>query len=1035
MSFPKPPFQITNPLIHEAKEYNTVTAKTFVSRCTFDANLYSEPLSCKLTCIFICEISLSFLILCVSLLLLVMNLMWDFDCVSVEDRNKFCHHYRIAYARMKQLLSSRNSQRKRVAGFLGIPEERLKMEAPPVHMPHAKLSILRMIQVWIFSETLVECSPAVKAAPPDGSFTIEMDKGNKFKLLDFHLEQVLIKERHKYTIASFNRCEQGGSFIVYDPFDFDEFINEFERKLLSYILEKDISLAWCSSDSEVVLYIRETCEDQVSFLKRFEHVANYQESYLLADPRKGDTKRGLFERRCGAWEVKLIKKAAARKRLNSSSEVFRRCHFTGATSRDNFFRSLGTDAAAAANFKASICWEFLSRKTGKKPKKKKNNDFNPSFTITQRGDCKEISKQDLTDLLGTSDFMCAIRGKTSSQAIIFHKAPSTPFPYNGKDKEKMMSLRVSETSSWNYPPFADAPEGFRLLSVLASGRRRGNHFISLSSPSEGADESETTIDFALKKAETSVSTRWKRFGTSSQVYVAENSVPASATSAGHPLFACCSNALEVNGGRMRVEGLTILPRDPLFLVLAAVSFGVESCVVPMGGDVDWKTKALVQWLSEQWAKFGVPMDKTVETGQNRPEVASDDEFNGGANTTLKARKKEAERKIKAAFGFNSSCIQMEEELICFPDRVKALCSLLEGIDGNGNAAWDSLIEKSLTHDNLRRWKLEYKTERSTGNTVPSNRLAPATSTHKASEEKKDSERHSSVPLKQSARGAQSNGKKASVKKNEPKIILARDDGVGIQNESQNNGKKTKKKNASEPTISAPADRVELPQEISATGDGTSGKTDSKFLQGRIVRTFSKKVVETTRLLFDPDQAKCDQSKSDNLVSSNILACLVQIYFASSREAELHVSEHDKLKSTVELNSSSWEILEFVYKNGNSRFQAKFVNDTIPMIPVTGRGKNNVPKWMKKNKRPICRVDALACIPPNVKSRKFKEMFETQTTDGKAILFPTIEMALCMETAFYLELQFASATKSSVLHWYDHPFPHLLSLLLNQFGST
>jgi len=170
--------------------------------------------------------------------------------------------------------------------------------------------------------------------------------------------------------------------------------------------------------------------------------------------------------------------------------------------------------------------------------------------------------------------------------------------------------------------------------------------------------------------------------------------------------------------------------------------------------------------------------------------------------------------------------------------------------------------------------------------------------------------------------------------------------------------------------------------------------------------------------------------SESLIPLAKFAC-----FASSREAERHVSEHDKLKSTVKLNSSSWEILEFVYKNGNSWFQAKFVNDTIPMSPLTGRGKNHVPKWMKKHKRPIRRVDALACIPPNVKSRKFKEMFETQTTDGKAMLSPMIKIALCMEAAFCLELQFASATKSSILHWYNYPFPHLLSLLLHQFGST
>ena len=47
-----------NPLCHDAREFNTMTSKTFTSRSYFDNNLFSEPMA-------------------------VMNLLWEYDKIPL----------------------------------------------------------------------------------------------------------------------------------------------------------------------------------------------------------------------------------------------------------------------------------------------------------------------------------------------------------------------------------------------------------------------------------------------------------------------------------------------------------------------------------------------------------------------------------------------------------------------------------------------------------------------------------------------------------------------------------------------------------------------------------------------------------------------------------------------------------------------------------------------------------------------------------------------------------------------------------------
>ena len=138
----------------------------------------------------------------------------------------------------------------------------------------------------------------------------------------------------------------------------------------------------------------------------------------------------------------------------------------------------------------------------------------------------------------------------------------------------------------------DIPEGARLLSVLASSRRN-QHSVILCDDNDGDNKGngagdKNFVEVSLDRKETKLSERWKRFGTNRKVYVPVNCVPAFAQPLGgaSELFACCANTLEVSGGGLRVECLTILPPGRLFVLLAFLTFGMQPFSLPLDDDID-----------------------------------------------------------------------------------------------------------------------------------------------------------------------------------------------------------------------------------------------------------------------------------------------------------------------------------------------------------------------------------------------------------------------------------------------------------------
>lgn len=686
MSFPKSPFQISNPLFHDPSQFNEITSESYVSKCHFDSNLYSEPMA-------------------------IMNALWDYH--MAPSKIKWSLQYRIAIARMRQLVASRNSLRKRVADYFGINEELLVVESPPAHMPHAKVAMLRLLQVWVFSDTLIECSPPKIHIEANGAVALSLQKGKSQKIDGHHLDQVLKKERHPYELQTIADLDQSGHFAVDSLFELKSFMPVFQTRLVSYMIETRIDLACCYNEEDFFLLLNDFQRDGDvlhMLLRLLDGEAEKSTIYASSDPNM--KRRGVFERKCGTWQI--LEDSVPGPSPNATQKQFQKWHLSHL--QGNYFDLIDqmNDALNAGDIKAVMFCYFPLVKGKKKKKKQTAGSANQSFSFASRGQCQAVSKFDLQDLFGTSEISSITRGDNDTK-IRFLPLSNRPIPFKGAGKELLATSHVTEISSWNRPLFQDIPEGARLLSVLVSGQRRGGQRLRFS---KGGNNAEDTLDITLVKEQTDITRRWIRFGTDSPVFVQQDTVPASATCSA-TLFACSSNALEIKGGTLKVEGLTLLPTNPLFLLLSLLSFGLQPNVAmtwgQLGGNSDGrendkkKARNAISWLK------GYKASNAYASDPHPSEV------------------NERER-IDMAIAFHNSCAEMGEALTCFPDKIKALCSLFTWVDGYEVAIWDSLNERAFTPANLKRWQYERKTKykeerarlRKTTTEVPDSNSSPIT---------------------------------------------------------------------------------------------------------------------------------------------------------------------------------------------------------------------------------------------------------------------------------------------------------------------
>jgi hypothetical protein len=341
-------------------------------------------------------------------------------------------------------------------------------------------------------------------------------------------------------------------------------------------------------------------------------------------------------------------------------------------------------------------------------------------------------------------------------------------------------------------------------------------------------------------------------------------------------------------------------------------------------------------------------------------------------------------KILEAVDFHKSCASMGENLVCFPDRTRALVELFHGVEEYETAVDDSLEERGLTPENLAIWRQEApcvieETEKNTSRTIPEPTHGP-------------------------------NQAQVATKKSTKTIQTAT---TGPNPGTVSTPKTGKKTSCEERQLQDDQEQPRAP--LTPAHD-----------KWRIVRNFDKDTRAKVACLFVTELDGDQQLESISFPSTNILSLLVQqfVLMMSLNDPKTPLSPK---KNYVDLTSKNWEILTYEDDKAEILYRAKYKNRALPTMALFGRGKNKLPKWMRTNdQRPRSIEEAMACIPPSVTIPEPKLV--NLSKDRQGLAYESIEAALQMEAAFFLELQFAVATKSSMRHWYHQTLDAMINIL-------
>lgn len=623
LSFPQAPWIMSNPLIHEPSDYNDQVGKAYVSRCHFDANLFSEPLA-------------------------VMNLLWEYS--QAPKKGSFCRQYSLYEPRLRRMVNICENLQRRVADFLQLPASTLDVDAPPVKMPHAKISLLRVLQTWVFHDSVIQSSPREHAGgATEDAYAIELLKKSD-PIEDKHLEKLLHPGRHPYQLQKAKKTEQRGTFSLGDKgFDFDA----FHERFLSYATEKSHDVIWWENGQQRTLCIQR--DASAKFANLSDNTNSALSLSIQSDIIMQLTTRttGRSERPCGLW---IISKTGAAKKKNGL-KIWACYVFENGTINGKRWNNICFHLEERLKANSSKGVHASVSHTEKRSSK-------GSFSVESFGNA--ISMMDLQDLFASADVKVT-RNKSmeSEQRIVFHQTENKPLTSSGD---------ISDSSWARSPVQLNAPEGARLLSVLASGRRKVHMVRMDSDVKKGSGKDEEFVDIHLNREKTSLAVRWKRGGNN--VYVNENSVPASVLplAGANSVYCVCANALEVKGGGIRVEGLTLLPQGRFFFMLCRLTFGL---------------------FQEANLENGTLIDKSVAwiTQANQNETID---------------KNLVRDRVTKAVKFHEEAIAMGENLLCYPEKVIELLQIFDKVDGHKTNAWGSLHSNPFTKKSFKHAKIVRK---------------------------------------------------------------------------------------------------------------------------------------------------------------------------------------------------------------------------------------------------------------------------------------------------------------------------------------
>lgn len=897
LSFPKSPWIMSNPLIHPTASFNENTCKSYISRCHFDANTFSEPLA-------------------------VMNLLWDYEHLEGQKATqKWGRVHNVFLPRIRRLSSTTVNLRKRVADFLGIAEGVLRVERPPLQMPHGMITMLRVIQVWVFHETMIQFDQKSlqNIQKKYNKVGVSLDIQQQSDTIEQrHLEQILLKDRHAFTLKGSCEIRQKGSFEYIRVTSSGTFDAGLEAHLLSYATVKELGFVCIAFQDTLSIYtVNDSVTENALVPCLLAHRKADSKVQLVALSNEGKSLRGIGERSCGMWDIQnpskkgdgnnekaavpwaryrydlpnhLTKNKYSSKKDLKKVEAAKKELKLIASSLERFGRS---NDSVCALFSFSVGTKSIIE------------DERLKFSLVSFGTTSPVNSVDMKDLLGPR---CEYTTKTiaGKQKLQFLLSNNKPLELENGSKNN----EESNPTSWDRPTIKCIPEGARVLSVLVSNRRRENiiKLISLEDTDKEPDEGDDSDLCVYFDKSTNASFRWKRFNTSDSVYIDANSVPATAVPFDNPenLYCVCANTLEVKGGALRAEGLTLLPQGKAFLLLARFTFGLfQQSQVENGAIIE----AALAWIGNQ-------VDEAWE------------------NT---------EQRIEKAVEFHQSALDLGETLECFPDKVQQLLDVFDGVDGYEAALWDSLSSNPLIRENMGKHQKQLKE----GNVRRFYRRSSTGDLDIGESSSTNSEHEVRY-----TRGAEAAPPRSKQTKSTKKA-----------DESCNSNTNRGGENFS---------MISLPQ-------AEASEINDLFL------------VEADNNILGP----CEK-----------LAEVLKNYQRATTGKS----------GKITLEAPDWETYSVQLEDGSKWFKAVFKPD----VGYTTKGPQ-YRAWMKKNDhwtaRPRTIRDAISCIPPGqVSAIKKKSMhIASDASQTKHVVFETVQLAVQMEAAFWLERQFG--TKKT--HWFDN----------------
>ena len=641
LSFPKSPWVQSNPLYHDAREFNTMTSTTFTSRCYFDNNLFSEPMA-------------------------VMNLLWEYDKIPLGNDFKWSRKHGIHLPRLKRLSGTCINLKRRVSDFLKIPNEFIEVISPPRSMPHGKITILRILQVWVFHETIIQFDPTLLPfdKTPRNELVIPLWQ-NSARIEKTNLDQIFNDpKRHPFSLIGQSCVETKGSLplLADDQQERFDILENIQERLVSYSTEKEVEVVFVTFKDLVVLYV--PTSDTEKLLRDFPILSEGCVDMITFSAKVSRKKsRGRGERPCGSRTLTMHHENRA-SAVNDDMKLWNRMMVS------QRYKKICQGCAAYVEVTMSLKIHLnFSIEAVVDPLKIKIL----KFSLMVEGLPNGISEQDLKDLFASTSIHSTKNIQQKPQKLVFPMIV-----------DKVARLG-DDVNSVNQPLLQCIPEGARLLSVLASSRRgKDNTAIHLSlnekkndddnDIKQDSNDKEELVIF-LPPKQMNIMKRWKRFGIpNSQVYVDANSVvgtvvPMFGTAV---LYCTCSDTLEVIGGGLRANGgLTLLPPGKLFLQLCRFTFG--------------------QYKQEN-VDDGSYIEKAI--------LLVDPDCSKAARKALKKR-------IKKAVEFNQSSMALGEQLQCFPEKVKMLLDIFNGVDGyeNPNTFWEDLDVNVFANGSLAKLRL------------------------------------------------------------------------------------------------------------------------------------------------------------------------------------------------------------------------------------------------------------------------------------------------------------------------------------------